>query len=283
MDTHPIIPSVVLRDGTRVPALGLGTWNMGEQAASAAREVAALEAGIDQGFTLVDTAEMYGEGGAERLVARAAGTRRDQLFIVSKVYPHNASAAGTVAACERSLARLRTDRIDLYLLHWRGRHPLAETIDAFERLRGDGKILRWGVSNFDSDDMQELLALPEGHLCAVNQVLYNLGERGIEYELRPFCDPQRIAIMAYSPLQQGALLKQRELRRIATTIGVTPAQLALAWLLAQDNVMAIPQSSKIAHVTECRAAAGITLSRETLDALDAAFPPPEGPVPLAML
>lgn len=283
MDMRPTIPSVVLRDGTRVPALGLGTWNMGEQAASAAREVAALEAGIELGFTLIDTAEMYGEGGAERLVARAAGTQRDQLFIVSKVYPHNASAAGTVAACERSLARLRTDRIDLYLLHWRGRHPLAETVEAFERLRGEGKILRWGVSNFDSDDVEELLALPEGHRCAVNQVLYNLGERGIEYALRARCDRHRIAIMAYSPLQQGALLKQRELRRIATTIGVTPAQLALAWLLAQDNVMAIPQSSKIAHVTECRAAAGITLSRETLDALDTAFPPPTGPVPLAML
>lgn len=285
-DAAPI-PHITLRDGTRVPALGLGTWNMGEHARSGAREVAALEAGIAMGLTLIDTAEMYGEGGAEKLVAKAAGTQRDRLFIVSKVYPHNASAAGVAAACERSLARLRTDRLDLYLLHWRGRHPLAETVGAFERLRREGKILRWGVSNFDTQDIEELVALPDGHHCMVNQVLYNLLERGIEFALRPLCQRHDIAIMAYSPLHQGALLRRRKLAQIAATIDgapdVTPAQLALAWLLAQDNVMAIPQSSDIAHVRQCRDAAGVRLSRATLAALDAAFPPPNGPSPLAML
>lgn len=279
----PIIPAVTLADGSPIPALGLGTWTMGEQARSARREVAALRAGIELGFTLVDTAEMYGEGGAEGIVARAMGPVRDVMYIVSKVYPHNASAAGTIAACERSLARLRTDRIDLYLLHWRGRHPLAETVGAFERLREQGKIVRWGVSNFGTKDMQQLLALPEGHHCAVNQVLYNVGERGIEFDLRALCRRHRIGIMAYSPLHQGALLRDRALARIATSIGTTPAQLAIAWLLAQDHVIAIPQSSNVAHVSECRRAADLRLSRATLDAIDVAFPPPTSATPLAML
>ena len=245
--------------------------------------MAALEAGIEMGFTLIDTAEMYGEGGAEKLVARAAGTQRDRLFIVSKVYPHNANAKGVAAACERSLARLNTDRIDLYLLHWRGRYPLAETVGAFERLRSEGKILRWGVSNFDTGDMEELLALPDGHHCMANQVLYNLGERGLEFALRPLCQRHEVALMAYSPLHQGALLRESKLVKIAATIGVTPAQLALAWLLAQDNVMAIPQSSNIEHVRQCRDAAGVRLTPDVRAALDDAFPPPNGASRLAML
>jgi diketogulonate reductase-like aldo/keto reductase len=275
------LPTVALTDGTRVPALGLGTWKMGERRERAAREVAALRAGIDLGLTLVDTAEMYGDGGAEKIVARAVGADRDRVFIVSKVYPHNASATGTIAACERSLARLATDRIDLYLLHWRGGHPLAETVAAFERLRSGGKILHWGVSNFDVADMEELFALPDGARCAANQVLYNVSERGIEWRLRALCQQHGVPIMAYSPLYQGALAGHRKLATLAAAIGITPAQLALAWLLAQRGVIAIPQSSNVEHVAECRAAADVRLSRETLRAIDAAFPPPKRARPLA--
>ena len=204
--------------------------------------MAALDAAIAHGMTLIDTAEMYGDGGAERIVARAIAGRRDDVFIVSKVLPHNASAKGTIAACERSLARLATDRIDLYLLHWRGAHPLAETVDAFERLRRAGKIVRWGVSNFDVADMHELLALPDGAHCASNQVLYNLAERGIEWKLRALCQQHAMPIIAYSPFGQGALLADRKLATLAAPLNVTPAQLALAWLLAQPGVIAIPKT-----------------------------------------
>jgi diketogulonate reductase-like aldo/keto reductase len=277
------LPQVTLNDGARVPALGLGTWHMGERRERAALEATALRAGIDLGMALVDTAEMYGDGGAERVVANAIAADRDRVFVVSKVYPHNASARGTKAACERSLARLRTDRIDLYLLHWRGRHPLAETVDAFERLRAAGKIVRWGVSNFDVADVDELLALPEGKRCAANQVLYNLSERGIEFQLRERCVRNDIVIMAYSPLQQGDLLRNRKLATLAASLGATPAQIAIAWLLAQSGTIAIPQSSNVDHVREFRAAADIRLTPHAMKAIDAAFPPPRSARPLAML
>jgi diketogulonate reductase-like aldo/keto reductase len=277
------LPEVVLSGGTRVPALGLGTWHMGEKRASAAREAAALRAGLDLGMTLVDTAEMYGDGGAERVVAEAIAGERDRVFVVSKVYPHNASAAGAKAACERSLARLRTDRIDLYLLHWRGRYPLAETVDAFERLRAAGKIVRWGVSNFDVADIDELLAIPEGAHCAANQVLYNLSERGIEFGLRERCARDGVVIMAYSPFQQGDLLRSRKLSTLATSLAMTPAQVAIAWLLAQSGTIAIPQSSNVDHVREFRAAADLRLSAKAMTMIDAAFPPPRKARPLAML
>jgi diketogulonate reductase-like aldo/keto reductase len=283
MAERPTLPTVALPDGARVPALGLGTWTMGERREKAEREVAALRAGIDLGMTLIDTAEMYGDGGAERIVAKAVCKDRDRVFVVSKVYPHNASAKGTIAACERSLSRLGTDRLDLYLLHWRGNHPLAETIGAFERLRAAGKIVRWGVSNFDVDDMRELYTLDDSARCATNQVLYNLSERGIEFRLRPLCQQHGIPIMAYSPLHQGKLVANRKLAALAAPLRVTPAQLALAWLLAQRDVIVIPQSSNITHVTECRAAADVRLSRATLAAIDAAFPPPKRAAPLAML
>lgn len=283
MDKPSALPTVRLPDGAVVPALGMGTWTMGEQAGAAAREVDALRAGLDLGMTLVDTAEMYADGGAEKIVARAIAGRRDEAFVVSKVYPLNASAAGTVAACERSLARLRTDRIDLYLLHWRGSVPLAETVDAFERLRAQGKIVRWGVSNFDGDDMRELLALPSGARCATNQVLYNIGERGIEWELRALCHRHGIPLMAYSPFGQGALLRERKLSKLAAAHAMSPAQLAIAWLLTRDDVIAIPQSSKRAHVAECRAAADVRLPPELIAAIDAAYPPPTRATPLAML
>jgi diketogulonate reductase-like aldo/keto reductase len=277
------LPEVALADGTRVPALGLGTWHMGERPDRAAHEATALRAGLDLGMTLVDTAEMYGDGGAERVVADAIAADRDRVFVVSKVYPHNASVKGAKAACERSLARLRTDRIDLYLLHWRGRYPLAETVDAFERLRAAGKILRWGVSNFDVPDIEELLALPSGRHCAANQVLYNLSERGIESRLRERCARDDIVIMAYSPFHQGDLLRNRKLATLAASLGTTPARLAIAWLLARSGTIAIPQSSNVDHVREFRAAADIRLSPDTMKMIDAAFPPPRSARPLAML
>src|SRR5512147_764843 len=213
------LPRVCFADGTAVPALGQGTWKMGEQSRRAGAEAAALALGLDLGMTLIDTAEMYGEGGAEEVVAKAIAGRRAEVFLVSKVYPHNAGRKSTLAACARSLARLGTDHLDLYLLHWRGRIPLAETVDAFERLRRDGKIARWGVSNFDTADMRELWALPDGAHCAANQVLYHLGERGIEWELLSWLREHRVPVMAYSPLGQAALLSKRKLATIAAKVG----------------------------------------------------------------
>jgi diketogulonate reductase-like aldo/keto reductase len=247
------------------------------------QEAAALSLGLDLGMTLVDTAEMDGDGGAEAVVARAISGRRDRVFVVSKLYPHNAGRKAAIAACERSLRRLSTDRLDLYLLHWRGSIPLAETVAAFERLRADGKILRWGVSNFDTADMRELFAIPEGRHCATNQVLYHLAERGIEWELLPWMRERRMPLMAYSPLGQGALLRNRRLAAIAATAGMTPAQLALAWLLRAPDVIAIPASADPGHVQANRAAANLVLDAATLAAVDAAFPPPAGPMPLGML
>lgn len=277
------IPAVQLSDGTSMPALGLGTWHMGEARSARATEVAALKAGIDAGFTLFDTAEMYGSGGAEETLAKAIAGHRARMFVVSKVYPHNAGAKGAVEACERSLRRLATDHLDLYLLHWRGRVPLAETVGAFERLRRDGKILRWGVSNFDVADLEELLAIPDGRHCVVNQVLYHLRERGVEWSLAPYGRRRGIALMAYSPLGEGALLRNRNLGRIARSIGATPAQLALAWVLRNTDVVAIPQSSSIQHVVENRAATSLRLTDATLAEIDRAFPPPDASRPLAVI
>jgi len=277
------MPSVTFPDGTTVPALGLGTWTMGERETSAANEAAALALGFDLGMTLVDTAEMYAEGGAERVVARAIAGQRDRLFVVSKVYPHNAGRKSAISACERSLKRLGTDRLDLYLLHWRGRIPLAETVAAFERLRADGKIVRWGVSNFDTADMRELFALAEGQRCATNQVLYHLGERGIEWDLLPWLREHRIPLMAYSPLGQGALLRDPQLASIARRNGLTPAQIALGWLLRSTDVVAIPESANVEHIRANRAAATLRLDPPMLGAIDAAFPPPSGPTPLSVV
>ena len=277
------MPSVHLGDGATVAALGLGTWRMGETASWRAEEIAALRVGIDAGMTLVDTAEMYADGGAEDVLGEAMDGRRDEVFVVSKVYPHNAGARSAVAACERSLRRLRTDRLDLYLLHWRGRIPLAETVTAFERLRRDGKILRWGVSNFDAADIGELLALPDGANCAVNQVMYHVGERGIEWSLLPLCRRHSIRVMAYAPVGEGALLRNAKLMRIAGAAGITPAQLALAWLIRHDDIISIPQTSNVAHVLENRAATAITLSPATLAEIDTAFPPPKSASRLAVI
>lgn len=281
--TDDTLPTVTLRNGVPLPALGLGTWQMGEDRRLAEKEIDALKHGIDIGLTLIDTAEMYGEGAAEEIVGQAIEGRQQDLFLVSKVYPWNASHEGTIAACERSLRRMKTDHIDLYLLHWRGEHSLEETVGAFEELRRQGKIGAWGVSNFDLGDMEELLALPDGTNCAVNQVLYNLSRRGIEYDLLPWCQERGIAVMAYSPIEQGRLARNDALIHIAKAYQATPAQIALAFLLERDGVIAIPKSSRPERVTENRQAASIELTDEDLDALDAAFPPPNRSTPLEMI
>ena len=275
--------SVTLPDGTDVPRLGLGTWRMGEKAKQRAGEVKALQAGLDLGLSLLDTAEMYGEGGAEEVVGDAIAGRRDRVFVVSKIYPHNATAKGVPAACERSLKRLRTDRIDLYLLHWRGNARLEETVDAFETLRREGKIRRWGVSNFDADDMQELTAVAGGEHCQTNQILYNLEERGPEWSLLPWQRERGMPIMAYSPLGQGALLDRKELVRLAQARSVSPAALALAWAMHRSDVIAIPKAAHLDHLRENAKAADLVLADEELALLERAFPPPSGPSRLNMI
>ncbi|MBK3775774.1 aldo/keto reductase [Azospirillum brasilense] len=277
------IPTTRLPSGTAVPVLGQGTWYMGEDSRDRAREVAALRLGLDLGMTLIDTAEMYADGGAEEVVGEAIAGRRDEVFLVSKVLPMNASRRGTIAACERSLKRLRTDRIDLYLLHWRGSHDFSETIAAFDTLMRDGKIGQWGVSNLDLQDMEELVGAPGGKGVQTNQLLYNLTRRGIEHDLQPWCRGRGIPIMAYSPIEQGRMLRHPELRRVADRHGATPAQVGLAWLLRQDGVIAIPKASDPAHVRDNRAATDLRLDEQDLADLDRSFPPPRGPRPLEML
>jgi diketogulonate reductase-like aldo/keto reductase len=277
------LPQVTLRNGERVPALGQGTWHMGDDRRRAAEEAAALTLGIDLGLTLIDTAEMYGSGGAEEVVAEAAKGQRDRLFIVSKVLPYNASQKGVVEACERSLRRLKTDRIDLYLLHWRGSVPLAETLAGFVRLQRDGKIRHHGVSNFDLDDMQEWVGLAGGEDVAANQILYNLSSRGPEWELIPWCRERRIAIMAYTPLGQGRMLQHKALAEIAARHGATAAQVALAWLLSKEGTMVIPKATRPEHVRENRGALDLRLAADDLAALDRAFASPKGRTALGML
>jgi diketogulonate reductase-like aldo/keto reductase len=277
--------TVLLRSGEQVSAIGQGTWYMGDRKSDAAREIAALQLGIDLGMTLIDTAEMYADGGAERIVAQAVSGRRDQVFIVSKVYPHNASRSGVPAACERSLKRLNTDRIDLYLLHWRGGHPLAETVAAFEALKQQGKIREWGVSNLDVTDMEEVARAPGGDHCAANQVLYHPNSRGIEYDLLPWCQLHGVAVMAYSPLghDTSRLLRSPALIGVAKRHGVTPAQVALAWGLRFPHVISIPKASDPDHVRENAAAADIVLNEQDLAEIDAAHPPPGRKQPLDLL
>jgi diketogulonate reductase-like aldo/keto reductase len=274
--------SCKLSSGASMPVLGLGTWRMGESARQRADELDALRYGLDLGYPMIDTAEMYGDGGAEEIVGEAIAGRGVRPFIVSKVYPHNASRAGTIAACERSLKRLRIDRIDLYLLHWRGGARIEETFEAFHRLRTAGKIGDFGVSNFDLDDMEDAARLDRG-LNASNQVLYCLSRRGPEFDLLPWMRERSIPLMAYSPLDQGGLLRKAALKKIAGDIGCTPAQLAIAWLLAQPGVVTIPKSSTRDRVKENLGALDVTLTPQLLAELDRAFPPPRGKQPLEML
>ena len=277
------LPAVTLPGGRQVPALGLGTWHMGEGEASPQEEAASLRAGLDLGMTLIDTAEMYADGGAEEVVGEAIAGRRDEVFLVSKVLPYNASRAGTIAACEASLKRLGTDRIDLYLLHWRGRYPLTETVEAFERLKASGKIGAWGVSNFDVADMKELLAAAEPARAAANQVLYNLARRSIEFDLLRWSQVQNIPVMAYSPLDEGRLIGHPTLEEIGRIHRASSAQVALAFLLTRAGVIAIPKSGSPERVRENVGAAEIRLTSEDLRLLDEAFPPPTRKRPLEMI
>ena len=272
-----------LSSGKPIPILGMGTWQMGENARNRQSEINALRHGLDLGLSLIDTAEMYGEGGAEEVIALAIANRRAEVFLVSKVYPHNASKQGTIAACERSLKRLNTDYLDLYLLHWRGSVPLAETLDAFQTLQQAGKICSYGVSNFDVKDLEEASHLNGGNAIATNQVLYNLTRRGIEWNLLPWCQQHSMPIMAYSPIEQGRLLNNQTLTAIAQEREVTAAQVAIAWLLHQDNVIVIPKASRVEHIEQNYTALDLKLSADELATLDAAFPPPTKLVPLEML
>ena len=274
---------VVLPSGERVPAIGMGTWRFGEDRARRAEEIATLRLGLDLGAALIDTAEMYGEGLAESLIGEAIAGRRERAFLVSKVYPHNASRRGSMAACERSLERLRTDRLDLYLLHWHGEVPLAETVEAFQALQRAGKIRHWGVSNLDLAAMQALWAVPGGETVQTNQLLYNLSRRGIEWDLLPWQRARRIPVMAYSPIEQAQLLRHAGLGAFAKRHGVTPSQAALAWLLSRDDVIVIPKTSDRGRLKENLAAAGRRLSPAQLAELDRLFPAPSGPRPLEML
>jgi diketogulonate reductase-like aldo/keto reductase len=275
--------TVKLPSGERIPVLGQGTWHLAEVPARRDEEILALRRGLDLGMTVIDTAEMYADGEAEKLVGEAIADRRDEVFLVSKVLPHHATARGTVAACEDSLRRLGTDRIDLYLLHWRGRVPLADTIEAFGGLQQAGLIRYWGVSNFDGPDMKELTALPGGQEVATDQVLYNLSRRGPELNLFPMLRQLRVPIMAYSPIEQGRILGHPVLREIAELHHATPAQIALAWVLRRDDVCAIPRASRLEHTNENRAAADIQLDQADLSQLDQEFPRPDRVRPLEML
>ena len=274
---------IVLPDGSSIPAIGQGTWRMGEKPTSRGQEVAALQAGIDLGLTLIDTAEMYGSGGAEEVVGEALRGRRDAVYLVSKVLPSNASFAGTVAACERSLKRLKTDRLDLYLLHWRGGDPLAETLKAFLQLQEQGKIRSFGVSNFDTGDMKQWLAISGAAATQTNQILYNVGVRGPEHDLAPLMTRHGIALMAYCPLAQGDLTAFAKLQPIAQRHDATVAQVMLAWAIRNKLSFAVPKSSHVARLKENAAAMDIRLTAEDLAAIDAAFPAPKKAVPLEMI
>ena len=277
--------NIEFADGVKLPAIGQGTWYMGENAALRQQEIAALQAGLECGLTVIDTAEMYADGGAEQVVGEALQGRRDRAWLVSKFYPWNAGAVDAPEACERSLKRLKTDYLDLYLLHWRGNIPLEETLRAMEKLQQQGKIRRWGVSNFDSEDMQELWQEPGGDACAANQVLYHLASRGIEFDLLPACYQRRTPVMAYCPLAQAGRLRREimthpALSELARQQDISVAQLLLAWVIRQPGVMAIPKAGSIAHVQDNAAALTVTLDDETLTQLDRLFPPPHAKQPL---
>ncbi len=281
---------VTFADGEFRPALGLGTWRMGEQGSTRAAEVAAVRLALEMGWRVIDTAEMYGDGGAEEVVGEAlaqalrAGTvSRDEVFVVSKVYPHHASRSGVPAACERSRRRLGLDHIDLYLLHWRGAHPLRETVAAFEALRERGHIRRWGVSNFDTVDMEELVALPEGGRCATNQVCYSLDQRGIEHDLLPWMAAHAMPLMAYCPIGQGRLARDTALKAVGERHGASAATIALAWAVSRPGVMPIPKAVREAHLRDNLAAASLALTPADLAEIDRRFPPPRGKQALAMV
>ena len=277
------IPQVSFSGGASVPRLGQGTWRMGEARTARAAEVRALRAGIELGMTLIDTAEMYGDGGSEEVVAEAIADCRDRVFIVSKFYPQHAARKALARACEGTLRRLGIERLDLYLLHWRGDVPLAETVEGLERLVDAGRIARWGVSNLDVADLGELESLGGAGRIATNQVLYNLSRRGVEWDLLPWCRARGIPVMAYSPVEQGRLANAPALQAVAKRLGASASQVALAWLLTKPGIVAIPKATTGDHVRENRAAARLVLDAQALHALDGAFPPPHRKGPLEMI
>jgi diketogulonate reductase-like aldo/keto reductase len=277
------LKTVVLPAGEQVPAFGIGSWHMGDDPAARAEELATLRLGLDLGARLIDTAEMYGDGRAEELVGEAIAGRRDEVFLVSKVLPSNASRRGTVSACERSLRRLKTDRLDLYLLHWRGSIPFAETLEGFRQLQQTGKIRYYGVSNLDLKEMQEVWSTPGGRDVQTDQLLYNLSRRNIEWDLLPWLRRHRVPVMAYSPIEQARLLKDARLSRVASEWGLTPAQAALGWLLAKDDIFVIPKTSRRERLKENFSALQHPLTPAQVSELDRLFPPPSGPAPLEML
>jgi diketogulonate reductase-like aldo/keto reductase len=282
MTTTHRMRTVRLPAGDAIPALGMGTWHMAEDPLRRDAERTALRVGLDLGMTLIDTAEMYADGGAEELVGEAIEGRRDEVYLVSKVLPSHATFGGTIEACEASLRRLGTDHLDLYLLHWRGRVPLAETVRAFGELIATGLVRRWGVSNFDVADLEDLVGVPGGDAVQTDQVLYNLMRRGPEYDLLPWCEERGVPVMAYSPVEQGLLLGHPAVRGVADRHGVSAAQVALAWVLRRDQLNAIPKAGTPKHVYEDRAALDIQLTPADLQELDVAFPPPDRKVPLEM-
>ncbi|AZP42154.1 aldo/keto reductase [Rahnella aquatilis] len=280
--------TVQLPDGTTVPAIGQGTWYMGERNSDLRAEVKALQQGLDAGMTLIDTAEMYADGGAERVVGEAISGRRDDVFLVSKVYPHHAGGAKAIAACEQSLKRLKTDCLDLYLLHWRGSIPLHDTVTAMEKLQQSGKIQRWGVSNLDTDDMQALWKIPGGNACMTNQVLYHAAARGIEFDLLPWCEEHSVPVMAYCPLAQAGKLRHDVLtapvmQEIANARGVSSAQIALAWVTRTGNVIAIPKAVQPQHVKDNAVALTLSLTADEIARIDTVFPAPNHKTPLDMV
>jgi diketogulonate reductase-like aldo/keto reductase len=288
LNHYPKVRTTLLPSGRPIPVLGQGTWRMGEDPSQRESEIAALRLGLDLGMTLIDTAEMYGEGGAEEIAGEAIADRRAEVFLVTKVYPHNATRQGVVNACARSLRRLKTDYIDLYLLHWRSQVPLSETLEAFQLLKQKGRIRDYGVSNFDVADMEEAFALSGGDEIVTDQVLYNLAHRGIEWDLIPWCRERRIPIMAYSPVghksvEQKRMLGHPDIKSIASRHGATPAQVALAWLLRQPDLVAIPKAARPEHIRENRAALELQLTAQDIKELDKAFPPPDRKIPLETL
>lgn len=280
---NDFIPTVTLKSGLELPALGIGTWKMGEKLSSRENEIAAIRTALDLGMSVIDTAEMYGDGRSELLIGQAIKNRRDDAYLISKVYPWNASKIGIQLSCDKSLANLGVEQLDMYLLHWRGKVPLVETVEALETLKQNGKIRAWGVSNFDTDDMEELLKIENGDQCEVNQILYNLSRRNPEYDLLPWCQNHGITVMAYSPIEQGILTKNADLIHMAKAYQATPAQIAIAFILERDGVMPIPKSSTPDRVVENYHAIDIELSDEDLAILDAAFPPPQQKLPIEMI
>jgi len=274
---------ITFPDGESIPILGQGTWHMGDSDGNRKEEIRALQTGIDAGLKAIDTAEMYGDGRSEKLVGEAIAGRRDQVFLISKVLPSNADREGTKSACERSLKRLKTGTLDLYLLHWKGEYPFAETVEAMNELVVEGKIRRWGVSNMDVSDMEAIVSLPEGGGCAANEVLYNLSRRGIEYDLLGWCAEHGMPVIAYSPVEQGRILDNPALLRVAERHGATPAQIALAWVLRRSNVLAIPKAATVEHVNQNTQALSLALSPQDVVDLDEAFPPPGWKTELEML